>query len=438
MLGKKYKMPMDRSLEIVQKLYESGYLTYPRTNSEYLATAEKDKVKNILTKAAALGYNVKFRDDKAIFDDSKIESHSAITPTYIIPDRSRLSEEEMKVYSTVMRRFAAVFCAEPCLADKTEITVKVGELEEFTLKGTIITQKGWMKYDDGQVNDKLLPPLEKGDEVNICFKPAEKESTPPKHYTIETLNNYLKNPFREEKARAEDNRDQGDEDNEGYGSDDREEYRMILEGLELGTEATRTGIIDNAIKSKYIELKKDVYTILPDGEFLIEMLAAMSISMDKHKTSELGRVLKKIFHGEIRVSDGIEATKKAIDEVFGEKQKAAPEVVTEIGAVGDDVGVCPLCGSVFSRTKFGYGCRGYVNGCRLSLRHIICGRVISKENVSLLLKNGRTSVIKGFRSKKGTYFDAALKIEGDRVVFDFDRPQIPKNDDSRPIMIQYG
>ena len=44
-LGKKYKMPMTESLEIIQKLYESGYVTYPRTNSEYLATAEKDKIK---------------------------------------------------------------------------------------------------------------------------------------------------------------------------------------------------------------------------------------------------------------------------------------------------------------------------------------------------------------------------------------------------------
>ncbi|MBR5314910.1 MAG: DNA topoisomerase III, partial [Clostridia bacterium] len=44
-LGKKYKMPMETSLAILQKLYEEGYVTYPRTNSEYLATAEKQKVK---------------------------------------------------------------------------------------------------------------------------------------------------------------------------------------------------------------------------------------------------------------------------------------------------------------------------------------------------------------------------------------------------------
>lgn len=55
---------MDQSLKIVQKLYEEGYLTYPRTNSEYLATNEKDKIKSILEVVSKLGYKVKFKDKK--------------------------------------------------------------------------------------------------------------------------------------------------------------------------------------------------------------------------------------------------------------------------------------------------------------------------------------------------------------------------------------
>jgi DNA topoisomerase-3 len=187
-------MSMAQSLEIVQKLYEEGYLTYPRTDSEYLATAEKGKVKKILDNCAKLGYPVVFKDKKTIFDDSKIESHSAITPTYKIPDKSKLSEAEMQVYSTVFRRFIAVFCAEECLAQKVEITVQVGELETFVLKGMTILEKGWMKYDDASQKDKILPSLAKGDKVNIDFKPIEKETAPPKHHTIESLNNYLKIP----------------------------------------------------------------------------------------------------------------------------------------------------------------------------------------------------------------------------------------------------
>jgi DNA topoisomerase-3 len=160
---------MAESLSIVQKLYEEGFLTYPRTNSEYLATAEKDKIKKILENCKKIGYPVVFKDKKTIFDDSKIESHSAITPTYKIPDKSRLTEKEMQVYSTVFRRFIAVFCAEECIAEKVEITVSVGELEDFVLKGLSIVEKGWMKYDDSSQKDKILPRLNKGDRVNINF-----------------------------------------------------------------------------------------------------------------------------------------------------------------------------------------------------------------------------------------------------------------------------
>ncbi|MBR2021513.1 MAG: DNA topoisomerase III, partial [Clostridia bacterium] len=125
-LSKKYKMNMTESLEIVQKLYEMGYLTYPRTNSEYLATAEKDKISKIVANFAKMGYNLKFRDDKTVFDDSKIESHSALTPTYKVPPKDSLTEKQMQVYSTVVHRFCAVFCAEPCLAEKTEIKINLG------------------------------------------------------------------------------------------------------------------------------------------------------------------------------------------------------------------------------------------------------------------------------------------------------------------------
>jgi len=405
-LGKKYKMSMEDSLKILQGLYEKGYVTYPRTNSEYLATAEQDKVKAIIEGVKKLGYPVEFKFKKTIFDDKKIESHSALTPTYKIPQKDALSEDEYKVYSTIMRRFAAVFCSEECVAEKNEIVIKVGDLEEFTLKGMVILEKGWTKYDDYNKKDKILPPLEKGDIVNTAFVPTEKETTPPKHYTIETLNNYLKNPFKEDKQNIEN-------------EDDEEEYRAIFEGLELGTEATRTGIIDNARKSGYIQLKKDVYTILPGGEFLIEALSRMNISMDKYKTSELGKALKKVFRGEFKISDSVALAEKEIREVFNNVPQKL-ELDTDDGFFGDVVGKCPMCGKDVVRTRFGYGCSGYKDGCKFSVNSVICDRVISASNMKMLLETGKTSKIEGFVSKRtGNKFAAQLKLENGKVVFDF-------------------
>lgn len=405
LLGKKYKISMDQSLKIVQKLYEEGYLTYPRTNSEYLATTEKNKIKKIIEIIQNTGYPIKFKDKKSIFDDSKIESHSALTPTYKIPAKDKLNEEELLVYRTVFKRFVAVFCSEECETVKTELKISVGNLEEFTLKGNIILKPGWTKFEDNYEKNKILPNLEIGDAVNINFKPKEKETTPPRHYTIETLNNYLKNPFKEDKSRESD--------------DDSDDYKAIFEGLELGTEATRTGIIENALNSKYILLKKDVYTILPDGEFLIESLKRMNISMDKYKTSEIGKALKKVYHKEMSIDDSVDLAKKEIEDVFTIRNTSL-EIDTDTGFYLDKIGICPLCQKEVVRNRYGYGCVGYKEGCNFRINLVICGRIISKNNAIMLLKTGKTAKIKGFISKNNKPFDAYLKLKDGVVEFSFD------------------
>ncbi len=405
-LGKRHKMSMEDSLRILQKLYEEGYVTYPRTNSEYLATAEKDKMKKILAGVQKLGYPVAFRDSKTIFDDAKIESHSALTPTYKIPRADALSPEEKIVYQTIFRRFVAVFCSIPCEVLRTELLIRVGELEDFTLKGTVMQTQGWTKYDDYTQKDKILPNLNIGDAVNIDFQPKEKETTPPKHYTIETLNNYLKNPFRQEKAKL------SEQDAEA------EEYRAMFEGLELGTEATRTSIIENACKSKYIARNKDVYTILPDGVFLIESLARMGIQMDKYKTSTLGQALKKVYRGAMSVDDSVALAEQEIQAVFT-PHSAPPETDTDMGFFGDEVGTCPLCGKPVKRGQYGYHCSGYRDGCTFQVGLVICHRVLSVSNMKQLLQTGRTAKINGFVSKSGKPFDAVLSLQEGKIKFEF-------------------
>ena len=412
-LGEKYKMSMTDSLRIIQKLYEEGYLTYPRTNSEYLATAEKDKMRQIIANISKMGYPVRLKDSKSIFDDSKIEAHSALTPTYKIPPREKLSEEENKVYSTVFRRFVAVFCSEDCLAQKSEIKIKVGDYEEFSLKGTVILEKGWTKYDDYNKKDKILPNLSVGDEVKIDFKPQEKQTTPPKHYTITTLNNYLKNPFKEDKAKAKELQESGE-------VDDAEDYKAIFEGLELGTEATRSGIIDNAKKSGYIALKKDVYTILPGGEHFIESLGRLGISMDKYKTSELGKALKSVYRGEMTVSDSVSLAMSEIDSVFKADRGAYATVVgVDTGKYGEIVGSCPVCGRNVVRGKQSYGCMGYNDGCTFRVGINICKRDIPISQVRRLLTEGATDTMTSFVSKNGRYFKARLIMKEGNAVFDF-------------------
>ena len=396
-LGKKYKMTMERSLAAAQKLYENGYISYPRTNSEYLATNEKDRIKQILAGVKKLGYDVCFKDKKSIFDDSKIESHSALTPTYKIPDKDTLSPDEKLVYTSIIRRFAAVFCSEECIAEKTELTISLGGKEDYTLKGTVIVQPGWTKYDGSEKKDKILPALNKGDTVNINFHPEEKQTTPPRRYTIETLNNYLKNPFKDEKA---------DKDN------DDDDYKAIFKGLELGTEATRTGIIENAKKNGYISLKKDVYSIEREGRYLIERLKDMQIAMDKYKTSQLGQALKKVYRGEMTVDDSVEMAKREINEIFVTDKKE------NTGYYGDIAGKCPLCGKNVTKGKYGYNCSGYKDGCKFSIGANILGAKINLADAQKILNGEKTDPL-AFTSKDNKKFTARLKLDNGKVVFDF-------------------
>ena len=87
---------------------------------------------------------------------------------------------------------------------------------------------------------------------------------------------------------------------------------------------------------------------------------------------------------------------------------------------------CPYCRVplILRKGKYGdfYGCSGYKDGCKFSVNISICQRVISIANLKELTENGRTPVISGFVSAKtGKRFDAALKLENGRAVFDFEK-----------------
>ena len=157
---------------------------------------------------------------------------------------------------------------------------------------------------------------------------------------------------------------------------------------------------------------------MPDGVYLIESLRRMQIGMDKYKTAELGRSLKRVFRAESRINDCLALAQKEIAAVFNTAPQTLEED-TDDGFYGETAGRCPLCGGEVVRTKFGYGCRGYKEGCKFSIHGVICSRVISIANVRKLLSEGRTAKIVGFISKNGKAFDAALRLENGRAVFDF-------------------
>ena len=83
----KYKgWTADKVLKVAQSLYEKKHITYPRTESTALEETIKDKAKNVLeTLKADLPFKdeIIFTESRKVFNNAKVESHSAIIPTYI-------------------------------------------------------------------------------------------------------------------------------------------------------------------------------------------------------------------------------------------------------------------------------------------------------------------------------------------------------------------
>ncbi|MFV0362416.1 MAG: DNA topoisomerase, partial [Suipraeoptans sp.] len=386
------------SMNIIQKLYESGYITYPRTNTEYLAENESDKVDFLIQKLNNQGHNLIQKKVKKIYDNSKIESHSALTPTANIP--TTLSGNEEKVYQTVLNRFLAVFSAEECIVMETIVSIQIKD-EILSLKGTSLKQKGFMKYD-GSSKDKMLPVLKQGDKFPTSFKPVETETQPPKLFTTETLTNYLKNPFRKEANVSED-----------------ELYKNMLEGVEIGTEATRTGIIANAINNEYISLVNDVYNILPIGVYMVELGEQLNIDISTKTTVDIGKLLKKVYRLETSVDEAVSIANHTIEKSFEGRNIAVETVKTERA----EVGKCPRCNGTVYKGKKAYYCED--NECKFALfptmKFYDNAIKISDSKAKLLLGKTRKAQF-SLKNKQGKPYSAYLRIKlnGDYVNFEID------------------
>ena len=389
-LSKENKISFAKSLEIIQKLYEKGFITYPRTNTEYLAEEEKDKVKELIKLYS--DYRLEFKDSKKIFDSSKIESHSAVMPTLKIPDMNSLNLEEKIIFETIRNRFISNFLKEQTIINQTEIKIAVRN-EIFNLKGKSIKQEGFLKYENQKIDNKL-PYFEINQKIDVDFKVVDKLTVPPKKITEENLSNYLKNPFRKEK----------NQENE----DDTQEYREIMKGIEIGTEATRTGIIENAKKYGYITSEKQNFSITEKGIKLIELLDLLHINLYTEKTVEFSMLQKDIYNNRKNINDIIEKTKSELQNIINQDVE-----VEKFEKEMEVIGKCPKCNSNIYENSKSYYCSNYKNGCKTSLWKEVnyFGQKIkiSKDNAKKLL-SGEQVVFK-IKSKSGKEYNAHFGIE---------------------------
>lgn len=378
-LSKKHKISFETSLKTIQELYEKGYITYPRTNTEYLAENEKEKVKSILD-ILKKDYPVEFKDTKKIFDTSKIESHSALTPTVKIP--ANLTGLENTIYTAILNRFISNFLSEETVTDKTTITIetRLSDTEKYEqkLNGEVLISEGFYKYEPEKFENQL-PNLTEGQELKNNFVPVVKETQPPKKITEESLSNFLKNPFKKLK---EDEELEADDT-----ASDEEDYKAILEGLEIGTEATRTGIIAKTKNQGYIAQDKSNFSITQQGEQLIQIIDKLELKINKETSVEFSKLQKEVYKGTKTLDEVIQLAKKNLIEITTSGIEI--EKIKNTNFEKEIYGICPKCGKNVTENKNSFSCEGWKDTpkCDFSIwkTNLVTKTTIKKAEVKKLL-----------------------------------------------------
>lgn len=410
----KYKIKIDETLKIVQSLYEQKFLTYPRTNSEYMTENEKEKAKDIISSLNKKGYNdIKMKETKDIFDSSKVDSHSAITPTECIADIEKLKDKEKLVYETVLNRFLANFCEEECILNNTIITFKLGNknFENITtnVKGTAVKQEGYLKYEN-DLQEKSIPKFEENECYPGKFELEEKETVAPKKMTQASLVDFCLKPFKSQETEKEDTEE----------LDDTKDYKDMLKGIVLGTEATRADTIKKIITVGYIEDKNNNLSITDKGKQFIEILQKLNINLWKEASVELSVMLTKVKNREMTIEEVEKYDKEKMIKMIEISKNVKLDIRPTSKKHKEPLGNCPLCGKEIFENQKSFSCLGYKDGCKFTIWKNIAGKTINKAVAKELLTKGESKKIDSFKSKAGKKFSAKLVIKEDGTIgFEF-------------------
>lgn len=400
----------DKVLKVAQSLYEKKFITYPRTGSVVLDESLEDRARNVLdVLKVGLPYSddIVFVKNKRVFNSSKVESHSAIMPTYMKP--SRLSGDEETVYEAVKNRFVMQFMplAE---AEETKITV---EIEDESIKGSFISKgkvqvvEGWRVVERIETKDTILPLVSNGETVDLTESSVVVVvKKPPKLHSEKTL-------LRAMETCGKAIKDKQDED------DIDSMMTSILSGFSIGTPATRAETINKLKNVGYISTKGKSLTCTELGKNIVEIFPAKEL-LDLEYTGKLEKTLSDMEKGVFKKEDFlnliVEFTENSVKLIKNDTSWLCNTKVS----ISEDVevlGSCPICSNPVIEGEKGFGCSNWKNGCKFTVwkddRYINSfGKKVSVEMVKLLLQNGKVG-FRNLKSKKGNLFSAYFRYELD-------------------------
>ena len=192
--ARKLGFTVSQTMMIAQKLYESGRITYMRTDSVNLSTLCTNASKDEIIKV----YGSEYSQPRAYHTHSKgaQEAHEAIRPTYMNEISIDGTSQEKRLYELIWKRTIASQMADAQI-EKTTINIHIDNAEEkFVANGEVITFDGFIKVYRESTDDEdgtedathILPAMKEGDELQRReITATEKFSAAPLRYTEASL-----------------------------------------------------------------------------------------------------------------------------------------------------------------------------------------------------------------------------------------------------------
>lgn len=392
----KFGFDSSKTLEILQSLYQKGYMSYPRTDCEYMSSKENyySMIKSAMKvpglepfiKTIKKETVEKVRHTKKWANDKELESHghSALVPTTKAPDFSSLTKEEQIIYEMICRRFIAIFLP-PIVQEKTFMITNING-EKFRSSGKTLISAGFAEIFGTKFTDMVIPEHKAKDVLSVDdYELVEKTTKCPTHLSDTDLIQICEAPHK-------------------YLMDPR--YKSLGENLKIGTSATRASIIKGLIVTdKYLKTEKSgkkEYLVPTDtGRAIYENLKFCKICRID-LTGEWEERLEKVRVGALDFVDFEALMKKDVETLIDDIKSAK---MTEIGfgkkASYKVIAECPKCGGNLMSGEKGFGCSNWKEkSCKFGLYKKVCDsfitddeflKLIAGETIEKKIKKGTTT-----------------------------------------------
>lgn len=371
--NKIYGYTAQQTLDCVQSLYEAKFVTYPRTDSQFLSD---DMEQSTLDIVRIIGNIFQFGkvanpDISRCINNKKVTGHHAIIPTANIQnaDFVNMPTAEKNILTLIANRLLCA-SASPHKYESVKISADCNGTE-FTANGKTILENGWKNYAlKSAENDevKSIPTIAEGQTFTAYAVKSEHFTSPPKPFTEDTLLSAMEHAGQENY----------DENSEKKG---------------LGTPATRAGTIEGLVKKGYAERKNKQIVATEKGINLIAVVPdeVKSASL----TADWEMKLQQIEHGQYSADTFMTEIEDFIHTLCNKYGSADSSV--SFGNNSAPIGKCPKCQSDVVKGKYGYYCKGK---CGMNIAKVY-GKELSESQIRGLLNdkptaytaNGRKNII---------------------------------------------